>query len=173
MHKFTNTFYILFVHFLCSDVEKNLWLKHITYGRGLERKWKRLATEKTKEHMDKLLNSDKNENDDDMKYMNQNKNDVNKCEQNEIIKAEETEDDEDNIIEFNINRSPPRNDKKIKIKMKKTQKFGSAFVRLEKKFDKKITLSFDGEEIDNDWTPQRLIDDFDFEDGDLIDAKYE
>ena len=98
---------------------------------------------------------------------------MNQVERGELVKSEETEDDEDNVIEFNINRPPPKTDKTIKIKMKKTQKFGTAYVGLEQRFNKKMTLSFDGEEIANDWTPQKLIDDFEFEEGDLIDARYE
>merc|ERR1712228_269565 len=80
---------------------------------------------------------------------------------------------DDEFIEFLINKPHPNSDQKAMIRMRKTQTFGNAFAILEKRFDKRITLSFNGDAINNNWTPQELINYFDFVNGDLIDTKYE
>merc|ERR1712228_523854 len=87
------------------------------------------------------------------------------------IKIDKKNDDE--FIEFLINKPDPNSDQKAMIRMRKTQTFGNAFAILEKRFDKRITLSFNGNAINNNWTPQELINYFDFVNGDLIDTKYE
>merc|ERR1719361_1003796 len=89
--------------------------------------------------------------------------------QNEISEEEEEEEEK---VHYFINKPPPKQDKKLKIQMRKTQTFGSIIPPLQNRFGKKITLSFDGEEIQNEWTPQYLIDEFEIEEGDMIDAHY-
>jgi len=87
-------------------------------------------------------------------------------------KEEQTQQNEDDHICFKINRPPPNQEKKMTIKMRKDQNFGSIIDPLQQKFNKRVTLSFDGERISNNCTPQQLIDEFDAEDGDQIDTNY-
>ena len=48
-----------------DEHEKRLWLKHISFGRSVKRKWKVLDTQKTEEHIDKLLNPQSSQSDED------------------------------------------------------------------------------------------------------------
>merc|ERR1712228_524997 len=97
--------------------------------------------------------------------------------QNEVSDKDEEEENEDedeknDLVHYYMNKPPPKQEKKLKIQMRISQQFGTIIDPLQKKFKHRITLSFDGEEIQNDWTPQYLIDEFDIEEGDLIDASY-
>ena len=74
---------------------------------------------------------------------------------------------------FCINQPPPKENKRLTFKMRRTQSFGCIVASLEKKFNKATTLSFDGSKIENEWTPQYLIDEYDAKEGDLIDVQYE
>merc|ERR1712129_27869 len=89
---------------------------------------------------------------------------------NEANDEEKEEKEEDKAFYF-INR-PNITHKKLKIKMRMTQEFGTIIGPLQSKFKQRIALSFDGEQIENSWTPQYLIDEFDIENGDQIDACY-
>ena len=85
---------------------------------------------------------------------------------------EEERDEEKDKVHYYMNKAPPKQDKRLKIQMRTSQTFGSIIPLLQERFNQKITLSFEGEMIQNDWTPQYLIDEFDIEEGDLIDANY-
>merc|ERR1711933_296851 len=97
----------------------------------------------------------------------------------DIVQQDESKEDEhehENEVEekvhYYINKAPPKQEKRLKIQMRTNQMFGSIIPPLQQKFGKSIVLSFDGEKIENEWTPQYLIDEFDIEEGDLIDATY-
>ena len=76
-------------------------------------------------------------------------------------------------IVVKINQPPPKDEKYWKIKMALDQQFGSIMGPLEGKCKRKIvSFSFDGEQIANECTPQKLIDEFDLEAEDIIDARY-
>ena len=78
---------------------------------------------------------------------------------------------QDKIL-LSINFPPPRTDKHLKIKLYMLQPFGTILGPLARKFKKAVVLSFDGDKVQNVWTPQYLADNYGFEEGDLIDATY-
>jgi len=123
---------------------------------------------------------DDDDDDDDLKILNnKNKSNENEEEEEDDESGDDNDDEGDKqndgeeMIMLNINLPPPKQEKRLKIKMRKSQTFGSIKAPLSKKFKKKVSFSIDGDTITDKMTPQQLIDDYDIEDGDLIDTKYD
>eukprot|EP01084_Bolivina_argentea_P075847 137454_1 len=121
-------------------------------------------------HLDDCINllhaSTGEDKESDMENNNEN------MDQEDEIQNKSEEEKKNDVLHFYINLPPPKQGEKKRINIRKLQTFGSAIEILEKELHKKIVLRFEGERIKNEYTPKFLMDEYDAEDGDLLDTNY-
>lgn len=78
----------------------------------------------------------------------------------------------DEKLKITFRMCGPKSDKLLPVKVLCNDSFADIKALLEKKYKMKVVLSFDGDIIQDMWTMNTLVQDFDFENDDMIDARW-